>query len=148
MRLSLIVTTYERPDALQAVLSSIARQSGAPRAQAFPDEVVIADDGSGPTTREVIERFTALGICPVVHARQEHEGFRVCRARNLAIAHASGDAYRTPGSPLEFDSVARLPPLPAPALGQHTDEILASVLGLPDHEIGRLHDRGVVAGPG
>ena len=44
-------------------------------------------------------------------------------------------------------TAARLPPLPAPALGQHTDEILADVLGLPDHEIGRLHDKGVVAGP-
>jgi 2-methylfumaryl-CoA isomerase len=64
------------------------------------------------------------------------------------VSHAGGGAYRTPASPLDFSSVARLPPLPAPALGQHTYEILAGVLGLPDHEIGRLHDKGVVAGPG
>lgn len=91
MRLSLLVTTYERPDALEAVLASVARQSASPRALAFPDEVVVADDGSGPATRAVIERFAAKGICAVIHARQEHEGFRVCRARNLGIARASGD---------------------------------------------------------
>jgi 2-methylfumaryl-CoA isomerase len=62
------------------------------------------------------------------------------------ITHPGGAAYRTPASPLDFSSVEGLPPLPAPALGQHTDEILAEVLGLPAHEIGRLHDRGVVAG--
>ena len=37
---------------------------------------------------------------------------------------------------------------PAPRLGQHTDEVLASVLGLSDGEIGKLRDRRVVAGPG
>ena len=58
-----------------------------------------------------------------------------------------GAAYRTPASPLDFSSIARLPPLPAPVLGQHTDEILADVLGLPDHEIGRLHDKRIVRGP-
>jgi 2-methylfumaryl-CoA isomerase len=62
------------------------------------------------------------------------------------VAQPGGNTYRTPGSPLEFGDAERLPPLPAPALGQHTDEILSS-LGLPDHEIGRLHDRGIVAGP-
>ena len=41
MRIALIVSTYERPDALAAVLDSVARQ------RAAPDEIVIADDGSG-----------------------------------------------------------------------------------------------------
>jgi 2-methylfumaryl-CoA isomerase len=54
----------------------------------------------------------------------------------------------TPASPLQFSSVQGPPALPAPALGQHTDEILANLLGLASHEIGRLHDRGIVAGPG
>ena len=63
------------------------------------------------------------------------------------VTHPGGAAYRTPASPLDFSAVARLPPLPAPVLGQHTDEILADVLGLPDHEIGRLRDKRIVAGP-
>lgn len=53
----------------------------------------------------------------------------------------------TPGSPLRFSAAPPLPPLPAPAPGQHTDEILADVLGLPQHRIARLYDAGVVAGP-
>ena len=35
----------------------------------------------------------------------------------------------------------------APLLGEHTDEVLAGLLGLSDSELGRLHDEGVVAGP-
>jgi 2-methylfumaryl-CoA isomerase len=52
-----------------------------------------------------------------------------------------------PGSPLVFSNAERRPPVRAPALGEHTDAVLAGVLGMSDAEIGRLHDRGVVAGP-
>jgi glycosyltransferase involved in cell wall biosynthesis len=85
LRLSLIVTTYERPDALERVLASIAAQSQP------PDELIIADDGSGDATRRVISDF-ARG-CPYSFAyiRQTHEGFRLARLRNLALAAASGD---------------------------------------------------------
>ena len=55
--------------------------------------------------------------------------------------------YLTPASPLDFSQVPRLPAAPAPRLGQHTDEILLDVLGLPSHEVGALHDAGIVAGP-
>jgi 2-methylfumaryl-CoA isomerase len=55
--------------------------------------------------------------------------------------------YLVPGSPLEFTALGRRPPTPAPVLGEHTDEILAELLGLTDTEIGRLHQAGVVAGP-
>lgn len=54
-------------------------------------------------------------------------------------------AYLTPGSPMEFSAAPRRPPLRAPALGEHTEEILADVLGLGSGEIARLHDDGVVA---
>ena len=56
--------------------------------------------------------------------------------------------YLMPGAPLAFTE--RRAPAPrgrAPLLGEHTDEVLAGVLGLSDGEIGRLHDDGVVAGP-
>jgi 2-methylfumaryl-CoA isomerase len=55
--------------------------------------------------------------------------------------------YLMPGSPLSFEANERLPPRRAPLLGEHTDEILADVLGLTDAEIGRLYDDGVVGGP-
>ncbi len=54
--------------------------------------------------------------------------------------------YPVAATPLQFGAVTREPPRPAPVLGQHTDEILSGVLGLPAHEIARLHDAKVVAG--
>ncbi|MEQ8493660.1 MAG: CoA transferase [Gammaproteobacteria bacterium] len=53
--------------------------------------------------------------------------------------------YPVPGQPMHFGAVERSAPRPAPRVGQHTDEILADVLGLDSGAIGRLHDDGVVA---
>jgi 2-methylfumaryl-CoA isomerase len=55
--------------------------------------------------------------------------------------------YPVAATPLQFGAIEREPPRPAPVLGQHTDEILSGVLGLPAHEIALLHDAKVVAGP-
>ena len=55
--------------------------------------------------------------------------------------------YLAPASPLNFSRVPRLPAAPAPRLGEHTDEILMDLLGLPTHDVGALHDAGIVAGP-
>lgn len=85
MRLTLAVTTWERPDALAAVLGTIATQ------RETPDEVIVADDGSGPATRAVVTAFAARCGLPVGYVRQEHQGFRVARLRNLALAAARGD---------------------------------------------------------
>ena len=53
--------------------------------------------------------------------------------------------FLMPGSPLEFRGHAREAVRPAPTLGQHTDEILADVLGLTHARIGELRDGGIVA---
>lgn len=53
--------------------------------------------------------------------------------------------YRVPRSTLDFGAIERLPALTAPALGQHTDEILSGIMGLPDHAIGDLRQRKVIA---
>lgn len=55
--------------------------------------------------------------------------------------------YPVPGQPMSFGAVARESAAPAPRLGEHTDEILADLLGLDAGAIGRLHDAGVVAAP-
>ena len=52
----------------------------------------------------------------------------------------------TPSQALRFGGLDSLPPAPAPLLGQHTDEILSAELGLSAAEIGKLHDRSLVAG--
>jgi len=54
--------------------------------------------------------------------------------------------YLVPGQPMSFSASVRRPAVPAPRLGQHTNEILGDVLGLSDTDIGKLHDQGVVAG--
>ena len=53
--------------------------------------------------------------------------------------------FMMPGSPLELRRHPREEVRPAPALGQHTDEVLADVLGLTSTTIGELRDRGIVA---
>lgn len=63
------------------------------------------------------------------------------------IRHPSGLTYPAPGAMGTIPQDARLPVQPAPKLGQHTDEVLAEVLGMSSGEIGKLHDAGVVAGP-
>jgi 2-methylfumaryl-CoA isomerase len=61
------------------------------------------------------------------------------------VAHPSGYEYLTPRAAASIPSDERLSPRPAPRLGEHTDEVLAEVLGLTGREIGELHDRGLVA---
>jgi 2-methylfumaryl-CoA isomerase len=52
-----------------------------------------------------------------------------------------------PGVPLAFSGAPRPDPRAAPRLGEHSDAVLAEVLGLSAAAIGALHDSGVVAGP-
>ena len=55
--------------------------------------------------------------------------------------------YPVPGSPVTSTAFDRLPPQPAPQLGQHSEAILADILGLSAGQIGALMDKGIVAGP-
>jgi 2-methylfumaryl-CoA isomerase len=54
--------------------------------------------------------------------------------------------YPMPGLPLDFSASPRQPTRPAPRLGEHTDQVLSEVLGLPAREVARLHDAGIAAG--
>ena len=84
MRLSLIITTYNRPDALLLVLRSIEGQI------TLPYEVIIADDGSTNETKEVVTSFQEKFDIRVIHSWQEDSGFRAAKSRNKAIAKATG----------------------------------------------------------
>jgi 2-methylfumaryl-CoA isomerase len=63
------------------------------------------------------------------------------------VTHGSGQSYLTPGPAAAFGAGEREAPRPAPRLGEHTDEVLSTCLGLSGAEIARLHDRKIVAGP-
>ncbi len=85
MLISLIITTYNRPDALEAVLRSLDDQTD----KNF--EVIVGDDGSGPETKKMLEDLIPHLSFPVCHAYQEDKGFRLSRVRNLAAKKAKGE---------------------------------------------------------
>jgi glycosyltransferase involved in cell wall biosynthesis len=82
--ISVIVATYNREDALDAVLRGLARQGD----RSF--EVLVADDGSGPATADVVAKWRAQAGFPLVHVRHEDQGFRLAEIRNRAILKAAG----------------------------------------------------------
>lgn len=82
---SLIVSTYNRPDALRISVESIFRQVH------LPDEIIIADDGSGQETADTINQLKNQSPVPLVHVWQEDEGYQLARIRNRAFAAARFD---------------------------------------------------------
>jgi glycosyltransferase involved in cell wall biosynthesis len=82
---TVIITTYNRPDALEVSLESFRHQ------QQRDFEIIVADDGSGPETAALIERISANFPVPVRHVWHPDEGFRLSAIRNRAIAQARGD---------------------------------------------------------
>jgi len=77
---AVIVTTYNRPDALAAVLEGYLAQTGT------TFELIVADDGSTADTGEVAARYAARAPFPLRHVWQEDRGFRAAAARNRALA--------------------------------------------------------------
>lgn len=82
--ISVIVSTYNRPDALDAVLRSLARQSDG------HFEVLVADDGSRPDTAAVVKTWQGRCGRRVVHVWHPDDGFRLAAIRNRAIVAAQG----------------------------------------------------------
>lgn len=80
MKVSLIVSTYNRADALEAVLVSICNLA------INPSQVIIADDGSGAETEIIIAKYQKISSIPILHVWHPDEGFRVAEIRNKALA--------------------------------------------------------------
>jgi 2-methylfumaryl-CoA isomerase len=104
------------------------------------------------TMEEIREIFDRHGVCwgPYQTFLELVDNDPRCSTENPMfdlVEQPGVGTYLMAGSPLRFSEQGRLPARRAPALGEHTDEILAEVLSLSESEIGRLHDAGVVAGP-
>ena len=82
--ISVIVTTYNREDALEAVLRSLARQTDA------DFEVIVADDGSGQATAALVEAWKAKAGHRVEHVWHQDTGFRAAEIRNRAVLESRG----------------------------------------------------------
>ncbi len=82
---SLIISTYNWPEALHLCIESALRQS------IRPDEIIIADDGSTQDTLVVINKFIHQTSVPIIHVWHEDMGFRLASIRNKSFAKAMGD---------------------------------------------------------
>lgn len=83
--ISVVMTTYNRPDALAAVVRACFMQSD----KNF--EIIIADDGSTANTRACVEALAATAPIPLRHVWQPDQGFRAAMARNRGTLAARGD---------------------------------------------------------
>lgn len=83
--ISVIVSTYNRHDALYLVLLALAEQD----VKTF--EVIVADDGSTDKTKQLIESLKTKVDYNLEHVWHEHSGFRAAHIRNKSVAKASGD---------------------------------------------------------
>lgn len=88
IRISVIVTTYNRPDALLAVLGGLSQQRGI---MASEWEVLVADDGSDIRTARVITGLQRAFGNRLHHVWHEDQGFRAAEIRNKAALQAQGD---------------------------------------------------------
>jgi glycosyltransferase involved in cell wall biosynthesis len=82
--ISVIVTTYQRSDAFDAVLRGLDAQTD----RDF--EIVVADDGSGPETAALVAGWQERMGVPVMHVWQENKGFRAAAIRNRAVGQSRG----------------------------------------------------------
>ena len=85
MTVSLIITTYNNPEYLYLTLKSVMNQ------RRLPDEILIADDGSGEATRTLVEEMAAESFVPLRLIWHEDEGFRLGAIRNKARAESKGE---------------------------------------------------------
>ena len=85
MNIAVIVTTYNRPDALSLALEGYLSQND----KGF--ELIVADDGSTTETEEVITYYQKKNVINIRHVWQEDKGFRAAAVRNRAIAETSAD---------------------------------------------------------
>jgi glycosyltransferase involved in cell wall biosynthesis len=87
MNISVIVPTYNRPQALKLCLLSLKDQS------ILPSEILIADDGSSFETRDAVEMMKdeLKAVFPIKHVWQEDVGFRKPKILNEAVRNSTGD---------------------------------------------------------
>jgi 2-methylfumaryl-CoA isomerase len=105
---------------------------------------------AGKRLEDLTPVFDRLGVCwgPYQPIEQALADPRLFAGNPVfqTLTHPSGERYPAPGAAATIPQAERSDVRPAPKLGQHTEEVLAELLGLSAGEIARLHDQGVVAG--
>lgn len=85
VKTSLIISTYNRENALELTLLSILNQSE------MPEEIIIADDGSRQDTKQLLDNYREKFPVPLIHCCQENENVQSIQIRNKAIASSAGE---------------------------------------------------------
>ncbi|MDQ8040083.1 MAG: glycosyltransferase family 2 protein [Rickettsiella sp.] len=85
--LAIILTTYNRPDALRLILLALADQTE------LPNEVILADDGSTYETHDLITQLKNQLPFPIKHSWQADKGFRAAKIRNSAALKSESDYF-------------------------------------------------------
>lgn len=85
MNAGVIFTTYNSPAWLTKVLWGYEQQTDR------NVQIIIADDGSGAATADVIDRFQKRGLLSIKHVWHEDNGFRKCEILNKAIIASDCD---------------------------------------------------------
>ena len=101
------------------------------------------------TLAQVAEAFDHHGVCwsryqSIAQLVRDDEACSTANPMFNAIEQPGVGSLLAPGLPLDFGGVPRQPAGPAPVLGQHTEEVLAELLGIDAAQYGRLNDKGVV----
>ena len=101
------------------------------------------------TLARVAEAFDAHGVCwgryqTLAQLVQDDPACSTANPLFASVDQPGIGPCLVPGLPLVFSAIARQPVRPAPRLGQHTEAVLAEVLGLPGTAIGQLFDRRVI----
>ena len=99
------------------------------------------------TAREWMDLCEQIGIptAPINDMAQVFEDPQVQdREMLLDVPHAGGGSVPLVASPLKIPTAPVEVRYPPPLLGQHTDEILTSMLGLDAERIRQLREDGVI----
>ena len=135
--------------ALEARLGASFLEEGARFVHRTPLNTLVATAVGQRPADQLESAFKAKGVCwsryrSLAAALAQEPRLFADSPVFAHVRHPSG-AYPTPGAAARLPADARSAPQSAPRLGQHTDEVLMSLLGLSSTEVGQLHDAGLVA---
>jgi CoA:oxalate CoA-transferase len=111
-------------------------------------EPILIEAMKQKTTAEWVQEFDAIGLpCGPLNNVAQAAALPQVKAREMLVEveHPRIGRFPLPNSPVKLSRTPGSVRGPSPGLGQHTDEVLRELLGLPDAEIGRLREAGAIA---
>jgi CoA:oxalate CoA-transferase len=111
-------------------------------------EPILIEAMKKKTTAEWVQEFDAIGLpCGPLNNIAQAAALPQVKARQMLVEveHPRIGRFPLPNTPVNLSRTPGGVRGPSPDLGQHTDEVLRELLGLPDAEIGRLREAGAIA---